>query len=284
MQIYGLLGKNISYSLSPAMHNAAFGELNLDAEYRIFDIPEEGLGDFFSKLKKGVISGCNVTIPYKEKVLDLVDDESSATKTVGALNTIVNKDGALKGHNTDYQGFMKSLRGEGGGDLGFEPEGKSVFIFGAGGAARAVVYGLLLLGAKKIALADIDTEKAEMFASSIVEKEAAGSVIITVAHDEKQYHEFISRSDLLVNATPCGMKETDHVLFDYKYIDKALSVFDLVYTRETPLIKEAKSKGARVIGGLNMLLYQAARSFELWTGKDAPLDAMRKALSENIKK
>ena len=283
MKTYGLLGETIGYSLSHYMHNAAFDKLGLKAEYKTFDIPESGLGDFFSRVKAGTISGCNVTIPYKERALDFVDGRSPAVCAIGALNTIVREDGKIVGHNTDYHGFVKSLRGRAAGDLGFEPEEKSAFVFGAGGAAKAVVYSLLILGAKKIAIADVDIKKAEALAASAAEKQK-GNTLITVAQDEAQYDEFISRSDLLVNATPSGTGEGDAPLFDYKFIDKTLAVFDLVYAKNTPLVTEAKSRGTRVINGLNMLLYQAARSFELWTGKEAPLDTMRKALLDNIAK
>ena len=126
---------------------------------------------------------------------------------------------------------------------------------------------------------NIDDEK-----DQILSLQQEGNTLITVTHDEAQHDEFISKAELLVNATPCGMKKDDPKLFDYNYIDKALTVFDLIYTAETPLIKEARSRGAKVINGLNMLLYQAAHSFELWTGRDAPLDVMRKALLAGIKK
>lgn len=281
MKIYGLLGKNIGYSLSPAMQNAAFKALGMDAKYELFDISEGALDNFFVKLKKGALSGCNVTVPYKEKALGFVDDKSDAVRIIGALNTIVSLGNALKGYNTDYHGFMKSLRGSEAGDLGFEPEGKSIFVFGAGGAAKAVVYALLILNAKKIAIADVDNEKSERFAASIALK-GEWNTLITVTHDEAQHDEFISRADLLVNATPCGSEENDSPLFDYKYIDKGLSVFDLIYARVTPLIKEARTRGAKAVGGVNMLLYQAAHSFELWTGRVAPLDVMRNALLEKV--
>lgn len=281
MKTYGLLGKSISYSLSPPMYNAAFRELGVEAEYKLFDLPESEIDEFFAKLREGEIAGCNVTIPYKEKVLDIVDGLSQASRTIGAVNCVVSEEAMLKGHNTDYQGFMKSLRGTGEGDLGFEPEGKSVFIFGAGGAAKAVAYGLFLLGVKKIALADLDIDKAEAFAGSFIEKEER-DVIITVVKDVKQYGEFVSKSDLVVNATPFGMKDGDSQLFDYKDIDKSLSVFDLIYSKETSLVREAKRQGSRAITGQNMLLYQAGRTFELWTGQDAPTDVMRKALLEGM--
>lgn len=283
MQTYGLLGKNIAYSLSPAMHNAAFKELGLAAEYKIFDIDENETEEFFSKVRAGEISGSNVTIPYKEKALDFLEGLSPAAKAIGAVNTIVRGEGVLTGHNTDYKAFMKSLRGLGEGDLAFEPEEKAAFIFGSGGAAKAVSYGLLLLGVKKIALTDVDIEKADFLAGRMAEKQE-GSAVITVAHDERQISELISRSDLLVNATPCGQNPGDRPLFDYKTLDSHLAVFDLVYSVETPLVKQARSRGAKAATGLNMLIYQAARSFELWTGKDAPVEVMRKALLESMER
>ena len=281
MKHYGLLGNNISHSLSPSLHNAAFKELRLQAEYVLFDKEEHELESFFQRMREGEVSGCNVTIPYKEKALQYVTELSAATKAIGALNTVVYSDGSLKGYNTDYQGFMKALKGFHNGDLNFDPEGKSIFVFGAGGAAKAVVYCLKTLGAKKIIIADIDIEKAESLADTLGRKND-GNMTITVVQDKQQYNDFISLSDLLVNATPCGAKASDRDLFDYSYIHERLYVFDLIYARETPLVRTARSQAAKVCNGLNMLLYQAARSFEYWTGKDAPLGVMRQALTERI--
>lgn len=287
MKTYGLLGKNISYSLSPSMHNAAFKALNLKAEYRIFDKTEPELDDFFSDMKKGKISGCNVTIPYKEKALDYVDKCDNMVNSIGAVNTIVVKNNILEGRNTDYDGFVTALTGNTPGDLDFEPGGKSVFVFGAGGAARTIVFSLLNRAhkpVKKIAITDIDIDKARKLASSIVEKQE-GNTIITVVEDEGQYNDFVSKSELLVNATPCGMKESDPPLFDYRYIHEGLFVFDLIYARDTRLVEEARLRGAKAINGLNMLLDQAIAAFSYWTedaGHAAVKDAMRKALETQL--
>jgi len=289
MKTYGILGRDISYSLSPAMHNAAFRALEIEAEYKIFDIPEQELQIFFSRLKKGEISGCNITIPYKEKALEYVDDVDSPVKSIGALNTVISKNGILEGRNTDYGGFMNALTGKSEGDLGFEPGGKNVFVFGAGGAARTVVFSLLNWNpkwVKRIVIADLDTEKAEELAGSLVESQK-GDAVITVAKEENQYGEFISKSDLLVNATPCGMHEKDASLFDYKDIHEKLHVFDLIYIKDTPLVEAARLRGAKVINGRNMLLSQAALSFEYWVeGREHTVihDAMKKALLEGLNK
>lgn len=271
------------------MHNAAFKMLGMDAEYKIFDIPENKLDDFFSRLRKGEISGCNVTIPYKEKALDYIDKPDNMVKAVGALNTVVNKNGVLEGHNTDFEGFINALTGSAEGDLNFEPGGRSVFVFGAGGAAKTVVFSLLKWSpkaVKKIAITDIDINKAKRLAN-FVEKQDH-STLITVVGDREQYNDFISKSDLLVNATPCGMKADDPPLFDYRYIHERLFVFDLVYARNTPLVKETRLRGAKAINGLNMLLDQAAEAFECYWVESAEhhdkiLTAMKKALIENIK-
>lgn len=283
MDTYGLLGNKIEYSLSPLMQNAAFKALKLEAEYKFFDIPEKDLEKFFSDFKTGAISGCNVTIPYKETALKLVDVCDKLAEEIRAVNTIVLRSGKLYGYNTDFQGFVEALRGRNEGDLNFDSQGKSAFLFGAGGAAKAVIYALIDLGIKKIAIADIDEAKAEGLASYITKRKST-NFLVTVVKDKAQYEEFISRSDLLVNATPCGIKKTDQALFDYRYIHEKLYVFDLIYAHETPLAKEAKTRGAKAINGMNMLLYQAGASFAIWTGKAAPISVMREAVLEKIRR
>ena len=289
MKTYGLLGKNISYSLSPAMHNAAFKELGIEAEYRLFDTPLDGLDDFFLKLKNGEIAGCNVTIPYKEKALEYVDKKDSLVEEIGALNTIICAGGKLEGRNTDRDGFINALTGKGEGDLDFDPSGKNVFLFGAGGVAKTVLFSLLNWApkcVKRIVIADIDTKKAEELAGRAGSDHQNGT-ILSVVEDEGQYEEFISKSDLLINATPCGMKETDEPLFDYRYVHERLSVFDLIYAGKTTLLKEALKKGSRAINGKNMLLDQAVAAFECWIKGEEHVrivNAMRAALNEGLQK
>jgi len=282
MKTYGLLGKNISYSLSPDMHNAAFRALGLDSEYKLFDIPEEKFENFFGSLKTGDVAGCNITIPYKEKAFRFIDKYDDLAGDIEAINTVALKSGNLCGYNTDCQGFIESLTGKNEGDLNFSPEGKDVFMFGAGGAAKAIIYALVGLGTKKIAITDIDIGKAENLAGSIVEKQH-GDTLLTVVQDEKQFSEFISKADLVINATPSGVKKTDEPLFDYRYMHEKLHVFDLVYARDTALIKEARTLNAKAINGLNMLLYQAAAAFGIWTGRKAPIEVMKKAMLERIR-
>ena len=283
MKTYGLLGKNINYSSSPCMHNAAFKELGIQAKYEIFDREENELDDFFAKLASGEISGCNVTIPYKEIALGRIDEYDNVVASIGALNTIVSKNNKLEGHNTDFAGFLNTLTGSGKWDLGFDFTGKNVFVFGAGGAARTAIFSMLRNsnGAKKIIITDVDNERAQKLADSFVEKQV-GNTLISVVQDKGQYDEFISKSDLLINATPCGMKESDPNLFDYRYIHEGLFVFDLIYAVETPLFKEASRRARKVINGLGMLLGQATEAFQYWTEIDPPVEVMERALLERM--
>ena len=283
MQVYGLLGQNISYSLSPYMHNAAFKALDIKAEYKVFDIPEAGLKNFFLRIKSREISGCNITIPYKEKAIDFVDKYEDLVKDIGAINTAGFKEGLLYGYNTDYHGFKQALEGNAEGDLGFKPNGKNIFIFGAGGAAKAIIYNLINKSARRVIIADIDSAKAENLAAYIIKNtDSKTETVITVIKDRSKYEEFISKTDLLINATPCGMRKSDPGLFDYRYIHDKLYIFDIVYTTETPLVKEGKYRGKAAISGLNMLLYQATEAFYIWTGKRPPIDIMRKTLLQKV--
>ncbi|MBL7158420.1 MAG: shikimate dehydrogenase [Candidatus Omnitrophica bacterium] len=283
MKLYGLLGKNIAYSLSPAIHNAAFRALGMDARYDVFDREKNELEEFFRELKSRRIAGCNITIPHKEDSLEFMDECDSVAGDVGSVNTVFFEEGVLKGYNTDCYGFIKALTGKDVGDLGFNPRGKDAIVFGAGGAGRAVLESLLTLGIKKLAIVDIDTEKAERLANSISARRE--NTVITVIEDKDKQNEFVSKAHLLVNATSCGRKPEDEHLFDYRYITGDAHVFDLIYTADTSLVKKAKFRGAKAVNGLNMLLYQAAESFKIWTGiKNAPLAVMRKVVMGEISK
>jgi len=256
------------------MHNAAFKRLGLDAIYLVFEVAPKGLGDAIAAIRGLGIAGINVTIPHKEAVIKYLDDLSQEAKLIGAVNTIVNKNGKLTGHNTDVFGFIKALKE----DLKFDPRGKNIFILGAGGAAKAVAFGLAQKGAKRIVLTDVADEKALELACDVELK--TNCACLALPCGSPGIKEMILNSQLLVNATPCGMKDADPAAIDPKLLHKGLAVFDLVYNKNTKLIKAAKRMGLRASGGLDMLLYQGARAFELWTGKKAPVEVMRKALKK----
>lgn len=274
-EIYGLLGYPVKHSLSPIMHNAAFKTLKINAEYKLFEVEPKDLGYFLDSLEKKNILGLNITIPYKEKILDFVsiDSEPFYLRQIKAVNTIVKKDGIWMGFNTDIPGFSKHLKEN------FNPLNKKVAILGAGGAARAVAYVLANSGAKEIAIFDIDKTKSEDVANMI--KGLFPNFQILPVENIQELD--IKTKDLLINATPVGLKETDPCLLKEELLHNNLFVYDLIYNPpETKLLAQAKKIGAKTSNGLGMLLYQGALAFEIWTQKIAPVEIMRKALMEAI--
>jgi shikimate dehydrogenase len=275
-QLYGLVGFPVRHSLSPLMHNAAFRVLGLDAEYRLFALKEPQLRSFFEKLDQENIHGLNITVPYKEKVLPLLDEVSIEAKLIGAVNTIKVNAAGLRGFNTDGEGFLRYLKE----DLGFEPRDKAIVLLGAGGAARAVAVSLCQCAPRLLAIYDTDKEKALALSGHL----QANFRDIEIAAANSLADLAIAESDLLINATPVGLKETDPPLLDDDLLRPGLLVYDLIYNPpETRLLKSARSKGCRRANGLGMLLYQGMRSFELWTGLSAPEEVMRRALEEGVR-
>ncbi len=274
MDIYGVIGWPIKHSLSPAMHNAAFKELGINAEYKLFEVKPEDLKDFILNRKDA--AGFNVTVPHKEKCMALLDSIDPLARSIGAVNTIVIRDRKLAGYNTDSYGFITAIKE----DLGFEIKGKSVFVLGSGGASRAVSFSLAAGGAKDITLTDLFLDKVKSLAENI--KKLYPACDVNIAEPKKIYtEEDVSGADLLVNATPIGLKKDDPFLFDISVFRKGLAVYDLVYNPEkTRLVETAKNSGLKASGGLGMLLHQGARSFELWTGRKAPVSVMKKALKQ----
>lgn len=276
-KIYGIIGYPVKHSFSPAMHNAAFKKLGIDAEYKLFELKENELDDFFkNRIKAENIWGLNVTIPYKEKVLKFIDAGLAyGVEAIGAINTVSRKDDdRIAGYNTDWEGFSKDLL-----EQGFNDERKRVCVLGAGGAARAVVFALREAG--EIHIFDIDKNKCKKLIEDMYKDEDFDIKLNQVDSADKLP---IEESDLLVNATPIGMKPQDPLIIDSKKLHPGLFVYDVIYNpQETKLLKEAKARGLKCSNGFGMLLYQGASAFKHWTGKDAPVEAMRQALEEQLK-
>lgn len=275
---YGLIGYPVKHSLSPFMHNAAFKALGIRAQYVLFEKKLNDVKDFLKKLCEKNINGLNVTIPYKEVVLEYLQWRSPEVKFTQAVNVIVVKEcNFLEGWNTDGMGFHRHLTR----DLKFYPKGKKIIILGAGGAAKAVANQLARSGAQQICLYDIDKAKSTKLADKITSEFPNCKICcIDILEDInlKNFH-------LLINATPVGMRQSDPSLVDEDKFHSRLLVYDLIYNpQKTKLLQIAKKKGAAISNGLGMLLYQGAQSFELWTEKPAPIEVMRKALMEAVKK
>jgi shikimate dehydrogenase len=275
-KIYGIFGYPIEHTFSPGMHNAAFKKLGMDACYVPFAVHPERLGEAARAILPLGLRGLNVTVPHKEKIIPCLDELSEEARLIGAVNTIEIRQGRLVGHNTDGRGFLRSLKES----AGFSPKGKKVLFIGSGGAARAVGFSLALSGVGKIFFHDLDTRKADLLVNDIRERTGADTESI---HDDESLAAYAADADCLINATPLGLKRTDPLPIHSEYIMKNHLVCDLVYNPpETMFLRAAKSRGAKRLAGLGMLLYQGVIAFEIWTGKKAPVQIMKNALSRQI--
>ena len=265
-KIYGLLGFPLGHSLSPKMHNAAFQALGIDAEYKLFEIKPEGISDFLFDLTKNKIHGFNVTVPYKEIITQYLSWKSAEVEAVGAVNTVRVLEGrCLKGYNTDSRGFFTHLKS----DLMFDPKGRTVAVIGAGGGAKAVCFALAQKGAGQIAVYDVDQDKAQNLVNRIQDRFPKCALRVA----KNIYELAIKKSQLLVNATPIGLKNGDPSLVQVEDLHADLLVYDLIYNpAETELLKLAKRSGARASNGLGMLFYQGAEAFERLTDIKLPVD------------
>lgn len=278
--IYGLVGYPVAHSLSPFMHNTAFAELGMDATYRLFSLKEDELDGFFLKLREreSPIKGLNVTIPYKEKVIKYLDALSPFAQKTMAVNTIVfTGDRKFTGFNSDGPGFLAHLT-----ELGVKTEGKNVALLGCGGAARAIVSVLCLLPerTRSIRIYDVAKEKAQILVDDLKTRLDASVVEVVNSIDDLA----IDKSDILINATPIGMKPEDPCLVDESLLHKDMFVYDLIYNpAETKLLKLAKQKGAKTSNGLGMLFYQGTLAFLHWTGIELEKKVKNK-MWESLKK
>ena len=281
IQKIGLLGYPLSHSISPAFQQAAIDHYSLPVQYGLWSIPPHGLDPEVKKLRGDAYLGANVTIPYKEQILALVDHVDITARNVGAVNTIVRNGRKLVGYNTDGWGFIKSLQ-----DVkDFDLKGINVLMLGAGGAARAAAFALMEGGVGALTIANRTTRRSEVLAKDLggLSKnvraiQMCGGVFYSASMEAK----------LIVNCTSVGMKsgsdEGSTLLTSTMISPKAL-VYDMVYNpSQTPLMKEANKIGARTLGGLMMLIYQGAASFKLWTDKDAPIETMVHAGKEALSK
>ncbi len=268
-KVVGLFGYPVEHSFSPAMHNAAFEHLGLDYCYVTFPVPPERVGDAVNAVRALSLGGVNVTVPHKEKVIPFLDEVSEEASFIGAVNTITNNGGRLTGYNTDGRGFMQSFA-----EAGIRAQDKKVLILGAGGASRAVGY-YLCKEASAVYLHDLDAGKAGSLVHHL--NALRGNALFADGSAVKN-NEFFSGIDIVINATPLGLKPDDPLPVDIALINRKQVVCDLIY-RETALLREASGVGCKTLDGLGMLLWQGAFAFELWTGVVPPVEVMKKALA-----
>lgn len=278
-RIYGLVGWPIRHTLSPAMHNAAFSKVGIDAIYLTFPVRQGYLASAFDGLASMGVSGLNVTVPHKENVMKLLDKVSPTAALIGAVNTVVIDEKGMSGYNTDGAGFIASLKKE-----RLNIKGLSILILGAGGAARAIGVELAKNGAGKVIFLDVAKDKAKRLASHIRNNFSrcnTEGLTFTQAVLKRN----IVDAQMLINATPVGLKKSDPLLIRPETLHKDIvAVYDLIYNpAQTRLLATAKKKGIRAFNGLGMLLYQGAASFEIWTNVKAPVDTMKRALEGAIR-
>ncbi len=271
-----VIGNPIEHTLSPVMHNAAFEELNLDFVYLAFRVRTEELRDAIAGARSLGIHGLNVTMPHKTAVMKHVDELSSTARSIGSVNTILNAGGRLVGYMTDGVGAMNALK-----ENGVDLEGKKLLLLGAGGAAKAIAFHVAQK-AKELKILNRTVQKAEALAEVLgkkFNKKVSGNPLSSELVKKE-----LEDANILINATSVGMHpDVARSLVDPSWLRPDLCVMDIIYNPlETKLAKDAKSVGAKVVSGIEMLVYQGVASFEIWTSHPAPVKAMREAVLNKL--
>lgn len=272
----GVIGYPIKHSLSPVIQNAAIAAAGLDYAYIAMPIAPEDLKTAVSGLKVANFSGFNVTIPHKVTIMQYLDEIDPVAEFIGAVNTVKIENGRLYGYNTDVIGFINPLLKE-----GFELKGKTVVIFGAGGASRAIICGLIQQKVAHIILGVRNKVKGEKLAASFKD------LISIEAYDwrDEEFTAWLAKADLLVNTTPLGMfPNIDGVVpLEWEKVKNDAFVYDIVYTpAKTRFLREAEEHGHKILNGEKMLAEQGGASLQYWTGKEADVKVMVKALRKYL--
>ncbi len=271
-ELVGVFGDPIDENPTGVMEEAAFAALGLAWRYLTVRVRKEQLAGAMAGMRAFGMRGVNLTIPHKVEVLKYLDELSPAAEIIGAVNTVVNRDGRLFGENTDGKGFLKSLR-----DSGADPKGRSVTVLGAGGAARAICVECALAGARRIHILNVGRARGEELAATVREKTG----VETLYSPWQGRAALPQGTEILANATSLGLYPNVHEKpdIDYEAIGPGMAVIDVIFNDPNSLfLQSAKAKGAKTINGLGMLANQGALNFELWTGEKAPLGVMEATL------
>ena len=276
----GVMGWPIAHSLSPAMQQAAIEKAGIDYSYVALPVEPEQLPQAVEGLKALNFSGWNVTIPHKRAIMPLLDEIDEDAAVIGAVNTVVNDGGRLKGYNTDVLGFLSPLKAR-----GIKLAGARALLLGAGGAARAVLWGLLREGIAGVAIAVRNRDKGEALAAEF--RSRAEAEITVCTFDSEDYKAALSTADILVNTTPLGMtpKVEEAPSVEWELVKSSAFVYDIIYTpAETRFLREAREHGCQIQNGEAMLAGQGAAALQLWTGIEPDADCMCSALREELSK
>lgn len=274
-RLAAVVANPIKHSISPFIHNSAFEATNTNGVYVAWEVEATDLAETVANIRRYQMFGINLSMPYKEQVIPYLDQLSEEARLIGAVNTVVNREGTLIGYNTDGKGFFKSLPS-------FKISGKRMVLLGAGGAAKAILTQAILDGVSQISVfvRSASLEKTRPYLKKL-QIETGFKVDLFALEDAQELQENIRKADLLVNATSVGMDGTSQPIPTGIVLPKQLLVADVIYQPfETPFLQWARSQGNLAVNGLGMLLYQAAEAFQLWTGKEMPTDEIWQTLIE----
>lgn len=274
-RLAAVVANPIKHSISPFIHNSAFEATNTNGVYLAWEVDATELAETVANIRRYQMYGINLSMPYKEQVIPYLDQLSEEACLIGAVNTVVNREGTLIGYNTDGKGFFKSLPS-------FKISRKRLVLLGAGGAAKAILAQAILDGVSQISVfvRSSSMEKTRPYLEKI--QNATGfRVDLFALEDIQELQDSITKADLLVNATSVGMDGSSQPIPTSIVLPEKLLVADVIYQPfETPFLKWARNQGNQSINGLGMLLYQAAEAFELWTGKEMPTDQIWELLKQ----
>ena len=274
-RLAAVVANPIKHSISPFIHNSAFEATNTNGVYLAWEVDATELSETVANIRRYQMYGINLSMPYKEQVIPYLDQLSAEACLIGAVNTVVNREGTLIGYNTDGKGFFKSLPS-------FKISRKRMILLGAGGAAKAILAQAILDGVSQISVfvRSSSMEKTRPYLEKI--QNATGFRVDLLALENiQELQDSITKADLLVNATSVGMDGSSQPIPTSIVLPEKLMVADVIYQPfETPFLKWAKGQGNQTINGLGMLLYQAAEAFELWTGKEMPTDQIWELLKQ----
>lgn len=271
-RLVGIIGSPLEHTLSPTIQNAAFDYLGLNWCYIPLPVEQGRLVQAVEGIKALRFTGVNITMPFKTEIIPMLDEVAMFAESVGAVNTILIDKGKLIGYNTDGRGFYTALVR----DLGYEVKGRKVLVLGAGGASRSVTVSLALAGCESIVIVNRSPERSIQLSEIIAR--SAPDIEVSWLSPEDNYDIVVAESDVIINATPLTTFNGD-LRVPVSLLNKNQLVCDLNYSLyQPPLLQEAEARGAQVMDGKGMLLYQAAAAFEIWTGLEAPVEVMRVAL------
>lgn len=271
-RLVGIMGNPLDHTLSPTIHNAAFDYMGLNWCYVPLMVEKGNLAEALEGIKALRFAGANVTMPFKTDVLSMLDEVATFAESVGAVNTILVDKGKVIGYNTDGRGFYTAMSC----DMGFEIKNCKVLVFGAGGAARSVTVSLALAGCSSIVIVNRTAGRSAQLAEII--RQSAPGVEVRCLSPDKNYDVLLAEANVIINATPLTALSGE-LRIPVAMLNRNQLVCDLNYSLyQPPLLQEAEARGAQVMDGKGMLLYQAAAAFEIWTGLEAPVEVMRAAL------